>query len=294
MKGTSLSLLPFLAASVGFHAGLATVSARGGPDRSAQLVLGSREGTVRLVVVQPEAPEVDPTVADPVAPDPQADSPVAELPVSTSTDEPPAESSPVEVGRPPNQPPWSEPLVVPFSGPLHAPDPLLPVVGDPLPGEHLEAPEVAEPWMPPGPSSPDPPAPLAQLEGEQDPLQPAHAHEEEPLAADPLEEPQPGDSNETRAAVEVESIPDPSNSPRPEYPRKALVRRWEGTTILLVEISAEGRPIHVSVAESSGHAILDEAALAGVRTWRFVPAQRAGTPVASAVRIPVRFHLSGN
>jgi len=51
-------------------------------------------------------------------------------------------------------------------------------------------------------------------------------------------------------------------------------------------------PLSVSVAQSSGVAILDDAALAAVRQWRFVPAIRGGTPVQGTAEIPVRFRLT--
>ena len=46
------------------------------------------------------------------------------------------------------------------------------------------------------------------------------------------------------------------------------------------------------VAQGSGHAALDEAALAAVRVWRFVPAMRGGFPVAAVAEVPIRFTLT--
>ncbi len=53
-----------------------------------------------------------------------------------------------------------------------------------------------------------------------------------------------------------------------------------------------GRPTGVAVKQSSGVAILDQAAIAAVRRWTFEPARTAGLPVASTVEVPVRFSLS--
>jgi protein TonB len=77
----------------------------------------------------------------------------------------------------------------------------------------------------------------------------------------------------------------------PSYPAIARRMGWEGTVVLEVEVQADGRVGDVSVAESSGHAVLDRAAADAVRAWRFEPAERLGEPVASHVRLPVQFQL---
>ena len=45
------------------------------------------------------------------------------------------------------------------------------------------------------------------------------------------------------------------------------------------------------VEQSCGHRVLDRAASRTVRRWQFSPAKRAGLPVSSQARIPVRFRL---
>ena len=62
--------------------------------------------------------------------------------------------------------------------------------------------------------------------------------------------------------------------------------------MLRVNVSAEGLPVVVTVAESSGYASLDSAALAAVQQCRFVPASRGGTPVPAVAEVPVRFRLT--
>ncbi|MEM7518662.1 MAG: energy transducer TonB, partial [Planctomycetota bacterium] len=86
-------------------------------------------------------------------------------------------------------------------------------------------------------------------------------------------------------------VPDPAFAPRPKYPRKARVRRWEGTAILEVEVSESGAPLQIRLHKSSGHAILDEAALETVRTWKFVPGQKGGKASKTTVQVPVTFRL---
>jgi protein TonB len=81
------------------------------------------------------------------------------------------------------------------------------------------------------------------------------------------------------------------NNPRPEYPSTARNMSWEGKVILKVHVIANGSVGGVSVAHSSGHEILDEAAMKAVRQWKFVPAKRDGVAVESHVHVPINFNL---
>jgi periplasmic protein TonB len=77
----------------------------------------------------------------------------------------------------------------------------------------------------------------------------------------------------------------------PNYPPSALQRGEQGNVTLRVSVSPDGRPIAVDLAQTSGYPILDTAALAAVRQWRFNPAIQAGRPVAAIAEVPVRFRL---
>jgi len=77
----------------------------------------------------------------------------------------------------------------------------------------------------------------------------------------------------------------------PDYPLEALRQRFEGTVLLRVHVAANGRVAEVEILDSSGHPILDAAAVRAIRSWRFAPATRGGRPVAATVRQPVRFSL---
>ena len=81
-------------------------------------------------------------------------------------------------------------------------------------------------------------------------------------------------------------------NPAPKYPPLALRRGWQGTVRLRVALDPDGHPTTVDLATSSGHAVLDEAALAAVRHWRFRPATRLGKPVAATVEVPIVFRIS--
>lgn len=81
------------------------------------------------------------------------------------------------------------------------------------------------------------------------------------------------------------------NNPKPPYPLAARRLGVEGRVVLRVHVLADGRSAEVRIVRSSGHALLDESALSTVRRWRFVPATRAGTPVAASVDVPISFRL---
>jgi periplasmic protein TonB len=59
-----------------------------------------------------------------------------------------------------------------------------------------------------------------------------------------------------------------------------------------VQVTADGHSASVQVQQSSGHDILDEAAVEAVEGWTFIPAKRGDTPVASTVTVPIQFKLN--
>ncbi len=92
-------------------------------------------------------------------------------------------------------------------------------------------------------------------------------------------------------ATLVEASPDYRSNPLPEYPLLARRKHWEGVVWLQVEVSAMGRVVDLHLERSCGYKVLDRSASRAVRRWQFTPASRAGVPVESRVRIPVRFRL---
>ena len=78
----------------------------------------------------------------------------------------------------------------------------------------------------------------------------------------------------------------------PVYPYRARRKEIEGRVVLRVQVLPGGTARSVEVLSSSGHAILDRAALKAVRAWRFVPAKRGGVPVAGAIDVPISFRLA--
>ncbi len=82
-----------------------------------------------------------------------------------------------------------------------------------------------------------------------------------------------------------------ASNPPPAYPADAVARGWQGTALVLVVVRADGTVASASLARTSGHPLLDEAALAAVRGWRYAPAVRDGAPVGDRVLQPVEFRL---
>ncbi len=80
-------------------------------------------------------------------------------------------------------------------------------------------------------------------------------------------------------------------NPPPEYPSLALRRNWEGTVVLRIQVLANGRAGTVEVTRSSGKPQLDEAAVAAVRNWKFIPARRGDTPIDGFATQTIDFKL---
>lgn len=83
------------------------------------------------------------------------------------------------------------------------------------------------------------------------------------------------------------------SNPRPPYPLAARRLGVEGRVVLRAEILENGTCNRIAVSQSSGHSVLDNAALQAVKQWRFMPARRGGEAVAAWVEIPITFRLDG-
>lgn len=81
------------------------------------------------------------------------------------------------------------------------------------------------------------------------------------------------------------------NNPAPNYPAVAQRRGLEGTVVLRVKVLATGFPDDVQVSKSSGHVVLDEAAIKAVLSWTFDPAKRGKTPIDGVVSVPIIFKI---
>jgi periplasmic protein TonB len=86
-----------------------------------------------------------------------------------------------------------------------------------------------------------------------------------------------------------DSLPIRLLATQPRYPREAFTQKVQGVVVVEFVISARGQVVDARVVRSIP--LLDDAALACVREWRFRPASRSGSPVVSRARAPVRFRI---
>ncbi|MBN1458363.1 MAG: energy transducer TonB [Armatimonadetes bacterium] len=76
----------------------------------------------------------------------------------------------------------------------------------------------------------------------------------------------------------------------PIYPKDALDRGLAGTVSLAVDVAPDGSISSVAVAKSSGHEVLDHAAIRAVRRdWTFQPGLKEGEPAPGSVTITFEF-----
>jgi len=81
------------------------------------------------------------------------------------------------------------------------------------------------------------------------------------------------------------------NNPPPPYPMTARRMGWQGRVVLNVEVLASGSPGQVKLQQSSGHDVLDTAAIKAVSGWRFVAARQSGQAVTKWFLVPIPFIL---
>ncbi len=156
---------------------------------------------------------------------------------------------------------------------------LLPVVDRPQPPS-LEPPEIA---------TPEGELPVEQPE----PSEPSPVDAEAPAKSPPPQKSTPAGGAVTVEAIGVEpsTLPSPVHNPPPLYPPRARAEDLEGRVVLSLRIETDGHVGSIKVASSSGHTILDAAAVRAVRSWRFAPARLDGQPVPWSGKLPVRFIL---
>ena len=121
-----------------------------------------------------------------------------------------------------------------------------------------------------------------------------------PVVHEPVDEAPSAPTEAPRAAPKAPPAPAENTAYSPgrvsgfgrnNYPRAAKERGWEGTVTLKVHILADGDIGEVIVTNSSGHDMLDEAAVDMVKEGHATPAHRGDKPVDSWVVVPYRFHL---
>jgi TonB family protein len=111
----------------------------------------------------------------------------------------------------------------------------------------------------------------------------------QPASSTPEPERDSGEKTTAEARYDVAAL----NNPKPPYPLAARRQGIEGRVMLLAQVRTDGSCGEVTIQQSSGHAVLDRAALDTVRQWRFIPARRGGQVVEAPVQVPIVFRLGG-
>jgi protein TonB len=105
-----------------------------------------------------------------------------------------------------------------------------------------------------------------------------------PEVAAPAPHPQVVRVGETiRAPTLLHKVP-------PVYPRQALKAHVSGSVILEAHVDVRGRVKSVKVLR--GHPLFDEAAIAAVKQWRYMPALHNGQPTELLLTVTLIFKLA--
>lgn len=90
----------------------------------------------------------------------------------------------------------------------------------------------------------------------------------------------------------LDEKPQVIKSVKPNYPEKARKDNLTGTTFVEVEVDTKGKVIVAKVKESSGHALLDEAAVEAAKKFEFSSGMKDGEAVSTRMVIPFKFSLT--
>lgn len=156
--------------------------------------------------------------------------------------------------------------------------------------ESLVRPPMLTAWLEPLPSSQTLPQTGVRSRAPHDPLEPPRRKPPRKIPSQPrAPEPSP-----EKRSIQAQWLPTAQLGETLErlsevllYPPEALRRGLEGEVVLLVELGEGGRIVGASVASSSGHPLLDEAALKAVGRLDALNPASAG----KAILLPVRFKI---
>jgi protein TonB len=170
------------------------------------------------------------------------------------------------------QPVWQQPIVVPITPP------------PPQPTVQPQKRPITQPRVPTAAPVPTP-VQAALADASPMPVQDAIA-DPAAVAAEPSVPPTP--VSMPVAGMQLQYL----RAPAPPYPRDALRDGLQGSVLLRVLVGVDGQPLEVSIARSSGHRILDQAAREQVlKRWKFHAALQQGMPVQAYGLVPVNFSL---
>lgn len=198
-------------------------------------------------------------------------------------------------------PPLTPPIAIEIAAPAQ---PAAPIARPAEPAHHDAPRPVAQPRVqkaaPPSPRAPAAPAmqEATTANAAAKPMAPSQDVASAKAAVASAAPPAPASTAVTEAPAPEPVVTPPIgnaaylHNPPPRYPQIAQEEGWEGRAILRVHVDASGHPISVDIHRSSGHDVLDKAALAAARQWTFVPAKRGATPIDGWVDVPLDFRLN--
>jgi len=193
-----------------------------------------------------------------------------------------------------------------------SPAPVLPVVPPEIPPMTIEFSQPAPPVVVPPPPAPppavvEPPPPVVDELAAKPAPKPVPKPKPQPKPVPkPVPKPAPKAAEQPPAAPQPVAAPAPPapapvtpasasagylKNPAPEYPALAHRRGWEGTVLLRVHVLASGKPGEIQLQKSSGRQQLDDAALAAVKRWSFVPAKQGEVAQDGWVSVPIEFKI---
>lgn len=151
---------------------------------------------------------------------------------------------------------------------------------DPAPPEPTPPPEEFEPPPPPPPTLETPE--FVEEEATPPPKPRTPSNKPPPPIQRPRTPAQPSGSA-SLSAVKVKAI----SRPKPEYPYAARKSKLQGSGVCVLTVDASGTVSNATMAQSTGHPILDNATTAAFKRWRFQP----GVP--PRIKVPITYTMSG-
>src|SRR5574337_12089 len=206
---------------------------------------------------------------------------IAPVPLSTRPSASPETRSNPQLKPPPRA--AVRPAPAPHPEPRHEPrpEPRPEQLARPAPTPPLPAPEA-----PPSDRAPSVPAQASVAP-------PSEAPQRSAATASPAPATPSAGTDRSEAARVTPPRSDASalNNPAPPYPRLARSLGQEGRVLLDVYILADGSVGQIRLHHSSGYPLLDQAAIAAVRGWHYIPAKRGGVPIPYWYLQPIDFEL---
>ncbi|MVV48361.1 energy transducer TonB [Pseudomonas sp. PB120] len=188
-------------------------------------------------------------------------------------------------------PPEVPPMTIEFSQP--APPVVEPPPPEPIPQPVVEPPPPVEDELAVKPPPPKPiPKPKPVVKPVPKPVaKPVEQPPAPPAPPQPVAAPAPPAPSAPKPVTPASANAGYLHNPAPEYPSLAMRRGWEGTVLLRVHVLASGKPGEIQIQKSSGRDQLDDAALAAVKRWSFVPAKQGDIAQDGWVSVPIDFKI---